>query len=53
LNRESLQKALSSYLSAQQLDSLEVRRVLLIKHFDRQIELRGDANVLYDLPPRQ
>jgi len=53
LNRSRLQQALERYLSSQQLDALEVRRVLLVKHFDDQIVRHGEALVLYDLPPRQ
>jgi hypothetical protein len=53
LNRALLQRTLAKYLSSQQLDALEVRRELLVKHFDEQIARKGDAAVLYDLPPRQ
>lgn len=53
LNRERLQQALQGYLSSQQLDALEVRRALLVRHFDHQIGSRGEAVVLYDLPPRR
>jgi len=53
LNNEALQRALANYLSSQQLDALDVRRRLLLSHFDRQIERRGEADVLYDLPIRR
>jgi hypothetical protein len=53
LNRERLQRALGTYLSSQQLDALEARRALLVKHFDDRIKGRGATQVLYDLPPRQ
>jgi hypothetical protein len=53
LNKELLHQALGRYLSAKQLDALEVRRVLLVRHFDHQIERKGEADVLYDLPPRR
>jgi hypothetical protein len=53
LNKELLQQALGRYLSSRQLDALEVRRALLVSHFDHQIESKGDAAVLYDLPPRR
>ena len=53
LNKERLQQALGRYLSPQQLDALEIRRVLLVKHFAHQIESRGEPDVLYDLPPRR
>ena len=53
LNKELLQQALKRYLSSQQLDALEVRRALLVRHFDHQIASKGEAAVLYDLPPRR
>jgi hypothetical protein len=53
LNKALLRQVLARYLSAQQLDALEVRRVLLVKHFDHQIRRKGEASVLYDLPPRR
>jgi hypothetical protein len=53
LNKAGLRQALAKYLSSQQLDALDVRRVLLLRHFDYQIESRGEAAVLYDLPPRR
>ena len=52
LNRELFQRTLGKYLSSQQLDALEVRRNLLVKHFGEQIARKGEAAVLYDLPPR-
>jgi hypothetical protein len=53
LNRPRLQQTLERYLTSQQLDALEVRRTLLVKHFDDQIKSHGEGAVLYDLPPRQ
>lgn len=53
LNKALLHQALGRYLSAQQLDDLEIRRVLLVRHFDHQIARKGEADVLYDLPPRR
>jgi hypothetical protein len=53
LNRELFQRTLGKYLSSEQLDALEARRELLVKHFDEQIARKGEAAVLYDLPPRQ
>ena len=52
LSRGQLQQTLQRYLSPLQLDALEVRRVLLVRHYDRQIKSKGEAAVLYDLPPR-
>lgn len=53
LNRELLRRTVGKYLTSQQLDALEVRRELLVKRFDEQIVRKGEAAVLYDLPPRQ
>jgi hypothetical protein len=53
LNKELLHQALGRYLSAEQLDALEIRRVLLVRHFDHQIQQKGEAGVLFDLPPRR
>ena len=53
MDREVLQRILGKYLSSQQLDALEVRRALLVKHFDAQIASKGEAAVLYDLTPRR
>jgi hypothetical protein len=52
LTRERLQRLLSNYLSAEQVDALEMRRQLLVKHFDQQIANKGETAVLYDLPSR-
>ena len=52
LNRPRLQQTLDRYLSPQQLEALDVRRALLVKHFDDQIERHGEGAVLYDLPRR-
>jgi hypothetical protein len=52
LNREQLQKALSKYLSSDQLDALEARRVLLVRHFEKQIASSSEGAVIFDLPKR-
>lgn len=52
LNRPRFQQALEKYLSSQQLDALEVRRALLVKHFENQIKSRGESVVLYEHPSR-
>lgn len=52
MDRELLQRTLGNDLSSQQLDALEVRRVLLVRHFDAQIANKGEAAVLYDLTSR-
>lgn len=52
LNKEAMQRTLGKYVSPEQLEALEARRELLVKHFDEQIARKGEASVLYDLPPR-
>lgn len=53
LNRDGLQRLLGKYLSLPQLDALEARRAILVKHYDEQIATRGEPAVLYDLPARR
>jgi hypothetical protein len=53
LNRPQLRQALGRFLSSQQVDAVEVRRAVLVKHFDHLIATKGEAAVLYDLPPRR
>lgn len=53
LTREAMKEKLRKYLAPEQLDALEVRRELLVKHFAERIALQGENAVLYDLPPRQ
>jgi hypothetical protein len=53
LNQELLKQKLEKYLAPAQLDGLEARRDLLVKHFDEQITRKGEGAVLYDLPPRR
>ena len=47
-----IQQKLAKYLSPEQMDALEARRALLVKHFEEQITSKGEGAVLYDLPPR-
>ncbi len=51
LNREALQRVLSRYLSPEQLETLDARRELLVRHFDERIARMGEGPVLYDLGP--
>jgi hypothetical protein len=53
LDRQGLDQALRRYLSGEQLDTLDVRRAALVKHFDGQIAQRGEAAVLYNLATRR
>jgi hypothetical protein len=43
-------QTLGKYLSPEQLDAMETRRTVLVRHIDHQIAIRGEAVVLYDLP---
>lgn len=53
LNRNDLQRILGKYLSLRQLDALEARRAILVRHYDEEIATRGESAVLYDLPARR
>jgi hypothetical protein len=53
LNRDALQQRVGRFLTPEQVDALELRRVLIVTHFDEQIANKGEGIVLYDLPPRQ
>jgi hypothetical protein len=53
LDRPRLEQTLGRYLSPQQLDALDLRRRLLVRHFDEQIGRRGEGVVLYDLAARR
>ena len=50
LTGEVTKQKLEKYLSPEQLDALETRRQLLVKHFADRIALQGEGAVLYDLP---
>ena len=49
LDKNTLQRKLEKFLSAPQLNSLEIRRQLLVKHFDERIAKFGETAVVYDL----
>jgi len=51
LNRALLSQRLEPYLSAEQIDALDARRVLIVNHFNDQIASRGENVVLFDLLP--
>ena len=54
LNRNDLQRLLAKYLSLPQLDALEARRAILVKHYDEQVATRGEPAVLSSgLPARR
>ena len=52
LTRDVTKQKLDKYLSPEQLDALEARRELLVRHFAERIASQGEGAVLYDLPPR-
>jgi hypothetical protein len=49
LNREAFKRKLEKYLNPEQLDALEARRKLLVKHFNELIGRKGERAMLYDL----
>ena len=51
-NKEVLTQRLGRFLTSEQLDALETRRALLVRHFDELIAREGARTVVYDLPPR-
>ena len=52
VNKEVLTQWLGKFLTSEQLDALETRRALIVRHFDELIVRKGDRAVLYDLAPR-
>ena len=53
LDREAFERQLGKFLSADQLDALEARRGLIVRHFDEEVARNGERAVLYDLPSRE
>jgi hypothetical protein len=53
LDREAFERRLGRFLKATQLDALEARRGLIVRHFDETIAVKGERAVLYDPPPRE
>jgi len=49
LNREMLEQKLGHYLTKREIDGLLSRRDLIVKFFDEQAALKGEAAVLFDL----
>jgi hypothetical protein len=49
LNKASLEQELKRYLSRSDIDALLSRRDQIVKLFDDQIKLKGEAAVLFDL----
>jgi hypothetical protein len=52
VNRAQLQRVVGGYLSAAQLDALDVRAKLLVEHFDARIAKTSERAVLFDSPRR-
>ena len=48
LNLDGFKQKLGAYLAAAQLEALETRRELLVKHFDELIARNGEGAVLYE-----
>ena len=53
LSRVDSARRLGRYLTSGQLDALETRRALIVKHLDGQIAAKGEAAVLYESPLRR
>ncbi len=53
LDRGAFERRLGRFLKADQLDALEARRGLIVRHFDEKVALKGERAVLYDLPSRE
>ncbi len=53
LDREAFERRLGRFLKADQLDALEARRGLIVRHFDEEVARNGERAVLYDLRSRE
>ncbi len=51
-SKEVLTRRLGKFLTSEQLDALDTRRALIVRHFDELVASKGGRAVLYDLPPR-
>jgi hypothetical protein len=52
LDQPTLEKVMDGLLNDTQIDGLLARRDKIVRHYDGLIASRGEAAVLYDLPPR-
>jgi hypothetical protein len=52
LDKATLMPLMKGLLAEGQVDGLLGRRDKIVRHFEQQIAARGEAAVLYDLPPR-
>ena len=53
LDQETLDEQLQPFLTKSEIKALLARRDLIVKFFDNAVKEKGEAAVLYDLPPRQ
>jgi hypothetical protein len=52
LDQSTLNEELKPYVNKDEIKALLSRRDQIVKYFDEQIAAKGEAAVLYDLPPR-
>jgi len=52
LNKESLKQKIGRWLTSMEIDGILGRRDQIVKFFEKEIAAKGEATVLYDLPPR-
>ena len=50
LNKPLLQKRLKPYVTDMEIDGLLARRDKIVAFFDKEIAVKGEAAVLFDLP---
>ena len=51
LNEREIREGLASYLGRAEIDALLVRRGKMVQHFQKLIDKKGEAAVLYDVNP--
>jgi hypothetical protein len=52
LDKKSIQQRVGKFLTGMEIDGVLKRRDLIVKFFEEEIANKGEATVLYDLPPR-
>jgi hypothetical protein len=52
LDEGTLNEELKPYVNKAEIKAMLTRRDMIVKYFDEQIAAKGEAAVLYDLPPR-
>ena len=53
LDKPTLEERMDGVLNTNQIDGLLARRDKIVAYYDRLIAARGEASVLYDVPPRR